>query len=503
VNLLPVRPAPVPGEDLCSLAERTARANRLNPTALGITPRMLIRCSPEPAMLTQLGVALDLTPGVLHEMTPEVYPREVVGTTGTRVPRRWRVSHVRWACPRCTPRAGIYLRDWQLALHPLCTSCPSLLYRTDRHLLSGFPTPDRQALTEQHRIVMALHGSRRDDFLAEELRRLYNLVLLVALTADHTWPPLSGWEAELREALPEIANDWTRVPPNQPAQAAAIVFECARVLPDGLRCQRLVDEALERLAAAPSAILRRRRDNGEGLELRFRAQHGEAAADDMDRLQRLLGHLEDLRWLAGLNADHIPALPPRPVRIEFSEPDLWWVDLTTVSHMLLTGLDLDPTALARTQAELGVTSIGRASRRLALGYGIAAGSDRWIGELVQDLVDAGLVDFADRRRRLAVAPLLVGQLRRHFSPATGWPQPPADEVLHAWAWIAFARSPPRDTDLHVAARSLDEGLNPEHRLVLHETVLAYLDDVSGPDTQLALPIASSVAAGQHGLSVVA
>lgn len=481
MNLLPVRPAPVPGEALCSLAERTAHANRLNPTALGVTPRMLIRCSPEPAMLTQLGVALDLAPEVLHEMTPEVYPGAVVGTTGTRLPRRWRVPHARWVCPRCTPRAGIYLRDWQLALHPLCTACPSLLSRADRPLLQGFPAPDQRALSAQHRIALALHGSRSDNFLADELRRLYNLVLVVALTADHTWPTLTGWEAELRAELPETANDWTHVPPDQPAQAAAIVLECARVLPDGPRCQRLVDEALDRLAAAPSAILRRRRDNGEGLELRSRAQPGETIHQDGGRLRQLREPLGDLGWLTGLTGEHIPMLPPTA---RFDDPNSWWADLAVVIHMLVTGAEPDIAAVARAHEELGISGIGRNSRRLALGYGITAGLDHRIHDLVQSLVNAGLVNFSERRRRLKVAPLLISELKRQFRTAAGWPQAPDDEILHAWSWITFARSP-ADPNLLAAAQSLDENLNPEHRLVLHETVLGYLDEVSRPDPQVA------------------
>lgn len=489
-ELLPVRPDPAPGEDLYSLAERTAAMNGVRPAALGLTPGTLARRSANPAVVMSLGAALGLSPSVARAMTVDLYPRTVTGRPGHSHARSWRLPGVRWTCPRCTPTTGIYLRDWQLALHPLCIACPSLLTQNDDPGPDASP-PDRRAVATQRRIADTLAKARTHPSYAQRLRRLYTLITLVALTADDEWPLLLGWEAEVREALTDPYRVWTKAPPGQPAHAVVLVMECSRALENRQLRRRLVQEGWERLGDDPALASYAQRLDWNGLLPDINADGPSSGVPvwDVDawRRYRALAHeVVDLQVRTGLRTDHLPAWDLRQGEV-FAPPEddrAQRVELAVTTHMLVAGSVHNRDTERRSRIALGVTGSGWTTRRLAHGRGIATKAAHEIRQLVHALVEDGLVDYAERRRHLAEAPDLVRHLQSLFQ---SWnPLNPVPlEAVETWMWVAMTRSPPVEDFLLGPAIELDGRLDPEQRLLLHQTMGEYLADSTEPDLLLA------------------
>lgn len=485
-GLLPVRPDPVAGEDLYSLAERTAAANGVHPAALGLTPGNSVRRSANQAVVERLGAALGLSPSVAKAITVDAYPHAVAGRPGRSQARSWRLPGVRWTCPRCTPTTGIYLRDWQFALHPLCVTCPSLLERPDDPRVDAFP-PDRRAVATQRRIAQTLVKSRTRPGHATNLRRLYTLITLVAFTADDEWPLLLGWEAEVREALTDRYRDWTKQPPAQPAHAAVLVLECSRALQDRQPRRRMVQEGWERLNEDPGLARYAQRFGWNGLlpDLDDDGPSDGIPVWDVDawRRYRTLAHeLVNLQQRTSLSADHVPAWDLRPGEM-FAPPQeerAQRAEIAVTTHMLLAGPMHSKDAERRSRIALGVTGSGWTTRRLTYGRGVAARAANEIRQLAGALVDDGLVDYAERRRHLGEATGLTRDLQsliRSWNPEITVPL----EAVETWLWVAMTRSPPAEDFLLQPALELDRRLDPEQRLVLHQMVGEYLEAVTHPD----------------------
>ncbi|MEP7765919.1 TniQ family protein [Sanguibacter sp. 25GB23B1] len=487
---LPVRPAPDPGEDLYSLAERTALANGIQPAVLGLSAASVTRRSADPAVLARLGSALGVSPADARTMTLDVYPPAVVGRAGQSQVRTWRLPGVRWVCPRCTPTSRVYLRDWQMALHPLCVTCPSLLQRTDEQDAGVLaPVPDGRAVATQRRIGDVLAKARRERSSAQQLRRLYALVTLVALTADDEWPLLIGWGADLRRHL-TTRHDWTKAPPAHPAQAAVPVLECARALTDRQSRRAMVHEGWERLRGEPDLWSQRRAAEWERV---LPSPHADGPSSgipawrpDTWRAYRLLVEtLTALQSSTGLGPQHVPGWDVRPGEV-FAPPEdrrAWRTDTAVTTHMLLAGPVHNADAERRSRIALGTTGSGWSTRRLAQGGGITLQTADEIEDLARRLVDDGLIDYAERRHHLACAPDLTRLLERlvqGFGVA-----PPGEEVLGTWIWVAVTSSPAWDDSLLTPALDLDGRLNPEQRLVLSDAALTYLADVTSPALHIA------------------
>ncbi|MCC2321267.1 TniQ family protein [Cellulomonas xiejunii] len=484
-ELLPIRPDPAPGEDLYSLAERTAVLNGVRPAALGLTPGTLARRSANPAVVKSLGAALGLSPSVVRAMTVDVYPRAVTGRPGKSQARSWRLPGVRWTCPRCTSTTGIYLRDWQLALHPLCVACPSLLERTDDARLDALP-PDRRAVATQRRIADTLAKARIHRRYALELRRLYALITLVALTADDEWPLLLGWEAEIREALTDRHSVWTKVPAGRPAHAVVLVMECSRALENRQTRRRLVQEGWERLSDDPALAKYAERLDWNGLLPDINADGPSSGipvwdVDAWRRYRALAQEIADLQERTGLRGDHIPVWDRRQGEV-FAPPDdcrAQRVELAVVTHMLVSGAVHNRDTERRSRVALGVTGSGWTTRRLAHGRGIATRAAHDIRRFVYALVEDGLVDYAERRQHLAEAPGLARHLHRLFQLWNA-DDPVPLEAVETWIWVAITCSPPVEDFLLDPALELDRRLDPEQRLLLHQTVEEYLTDTTRP-----------------------
>lgn len=490
-RLFPVRPDPAPGEDLYSLAERTAAMNGVPPAALGLTPSTQVRRSASPAVISQIGAALGLSVDAGRSMTVDVYPRSIAGRPGKRQARSWRLPMVRWTCPGCTSTTGIYLRDWQLALHPLCTNCPSLLETADVErsddLWRDIDPPDRRAVATQRRIAETLREARGRPRHTTRLRDLYTLVTLVAFTADDEWPLLLGWEAEIRAALRVRYRDWSRRPPAQPSDAAVLVLECSRTLGDRQARRHLVHEGWERLSDDPALAEHRQRFVWNGLwpDINADGPSDGIPAWDVDawRRYRALAHdLVDMQKRTGLGTDHVPAWDLRAGEVfapaENSRAQR--VELAVGTHMLLAGAVHNKHTERRSRTALGVTGSGSVTRRLSHGRGIASRVDAEIRHFAQSLVEEGLIDYAERRRHLAQAPGLTRRLQgilQSWSPQTVVPV----EAVETWLWVAMTCSPPLEASLLEPAIELDRRLDPERRLVLHRAVQEYLDSVERPD----------------------
>jgi len=491
MSRLPVRPEPVPGEALHSLIERTAAANGMSPAALGLTSTALKQRVLSKDTIARLSSALDMPVAELRALTVELYPPSVLGRPYVR---NWRVPGVRWICPRCTPTTGAYLRDWQLALHPLCTTCPSLLaVERAREPSTLVGAPDLRAVAAQRQIAQALAERRRGAQRGSgtrnaPLRRLYKLVTLVAATADREWPVLAGWEAELRETLDTFHTDWTRQPPNRPDQAAVVLLECWRAANSQPWQRTLIGEGWERLDESPEAedwFADSRRSLVPARTV-MGAELSDWRPDYVESYRWLMKRLARLQAETGIGPHHVPVwypqphefIPARGPRAHRRE------ELAVVLHMLLSGPQHDSAAERRSRKKLGLPGSGTITRRLTIGSGLVTSFAIELDAAADQLARAGLVDYAERRRYLkptiGLRQALLASLSRTNVEAG---QKVAPVVLMAWAWITLARSPLGDDDLTTTAVGLDRRLDPESHLILQTAALDYVEEAKAADAE--------------------
>jgi hypothetical protein len=341
----------------------------------------------------------------------------------------------------------------------------------------------------QQRIADVLSTSRHDRRSLKHLQDLYRLVTLVALTADDEWPLLVGWEAELREGLGSRNDDWTKYPSEDPADAAAIVLECARALADRQPRRSLVHEGWERLRAHPVYRSHGRATDWAGMLPSLRA---DGPSDGLAVWQReawtayrtLAKRLTELQSATGLRPEHIPGWDLRPGEVfaPADESRAWRTEIAVTAHMLLSGPVHNTETEHLSRIALGSTGSGWSTRRLALGRGITPQNAHDIESLARRLIAEGLVDYAERRRHLMGAPELIRQLAQLIQ-GFGL-NPSAAETLETWAWVSFTGGPAWDVWLLEPARDLDQHLDPEQRLLLSDAVLTYLAEATRPTVHL-------------------
>lgn len=490
MNLLPMRPQHATGEHLTSLLERTAVANNISPRAFGLREATIAREHVDATVVDRLSRAVAVPARELATMTLDAYPAGAIGRRHrpAATHRTWRLPAVRWSCPRCTPATGIYDRDWQLALHPLCTRCPALLRvhgDGDRPLVAP---PDERAVATQRRIAAHLDKLRRSRRSDGTLRRLYELTSLIAVTSDEHWPRLAGWEHELRrETLAHRA--WTCRPPTQPAQAAIVVLEAWRAIESPDRAERLVHEGWDRIRTHPDTEVRSLEDRWYRLlpkppiTERLTAERPERPS--RQTLTRLRSELRRLATAHGLQPRHVPDWVLLPDERFAPSPGQWPLraELARVTRHVLGG---DRNGVLKMPG-------GRYrmpfSRWVAEDRGIRPGLARAISDQARTLVDDGLIDYAERRQYLAASHHLLGRLR---TAAPGLDL--GDNALRAWVWVMLTHGPAAtraETDLAVET---DARLDPEQRLALRDAALDHLTQITetGATESCPLPLSPTV-----------
>ncbi|WP_081829831.1 TniQ family protein [Paraoerskovia marina] len=470
MNLLPVRPHFVEGEDFYSLLERTAEANKISTRAFGSRDAAIRREHVDPVVMARLGAALGVPLGELKNLTFDVYPGATTGRRARRnaTSRTWRVPGVRWSCPQCTRRTGVFLRDWQLALHPLCTRCPALLQVHGTVDVEPLPPPDSSATAAQHRIADELRALRQGRAPEGRLRRFYQLTSLIAVTADRDWPITHGWEMEIRQGgVPQW--NWMHRPPREPRQAAPVVLEAWRGIESPARGERLVAEGWERIRNHVDGDVRSLEDRWRyllpGPPIEEKLSPADCERPRRDVLHSLQFDMQELARTAGLRARHIPGWILRDEEGFAPRRSQWDLraELAHIARFLLY------TGTKRTLALPGDRYRMTVTRLVAEDRGIRPSLADAIRGQMRSLIEDGLIEYGQRRRYIAGSSLLVPSL------CTVQGLGRADEKsLHAWAWVMLTRGPAPRHGATRRAVALDAGLDPEQRLRLLEAATEQL-----------------------------
>lgn len=455
---LPVRPEPHTREALSGYAARLADANGLARSIVLPSWRHDIDVpSAEVSAIATLG---DLDPVATARLTMNRYPLAIRGH-GSQRRHGWRLHRsVRWVCPSCTPTTGRTDLLWQTALMPVCLTCRCYLVSAGSAPLMR---PAHPRVLELAEVLAELAESSIEDHTRRD--RLYRLRrrcqrLAATIEADH---PVRD------DALPDIdvtaARQWGPYPCPDPATVATLLVLSGRRLGRQKRTQ-------------PVHLQRR--------------QAAEFTETDRDRLAWFVTRLGRHVVHDGLRPDHVPTLLPIPEGEEERGPGAW-LSLTraaTALHLLISrAADQDATP-ASAMAALGVADIPSC----VLIDGIHTGSglrdqdaDLLFGALGTLIAD-GLVDYQRRRDTLRVVTRLPRDATRRL-PVTVTAEPVFGQLATAWIWTRFTRGPMRSSpwptlpDRDIAA--FDRRLDPETRLVLHETgqqLLADADLTSIPAT---------------------
>ncbi|WP_281965052.1 TniQ family protein [Serinicoccus marinus] len=456
---LPVRPSPRPGEPLTAYAARLADANGLTRSRVLLPWRQDIDVpSAEVSAIATLG---GLDPVATSRLTMNRYPLVIRGH-GPQRRHGWRLHHsVRWVCPSCTPTTGRTDLLWQTALMPVCLRCRCYLVDASSAPLVAVPAHPRVLELAQVLADLA-ESSIADHTRRNRLYRLRRRCQRLAATIDANHPVR---DADLPDMNVTAARQWGAYPCPDPATVATLIVLSGRRLVPQKRTQ-------------PVHLQRR--------------QAAEFTETDRDRLAWFLTRLGRNVVQDDLRPEHVPTLLPMPEGENGRGPGAW-LSLTRAAaalHLLISrAADQDATP-ASAMVALGVPDIPSC----ALIDGIHTGSglreqdsDLLFGALEVLLAD-GLVDYQRRRDTLRVVTRLPRDAIRRLPP-TFTDDPAFGQLALAWIWTRFTHGPMRSSpwptlpDRDVAA--FDRRIDPETRLVLHETgqqLLAEADLTSIPAT---------------------
>lgn len=439
---LPVRPAPRLGEPLSSYAVRLADANGL---ARGrVLPAWRHDIDVPTTELSTVGSLAALDPAVATRLTMDRYPLAIRGH-GPQRRHGWRLHHsVDWVCPSCTPSTGHRDLLWQTALVPVCLRCSCyLIHAGSQHV--AVPAHQRalevvQTLTELAEACIEDRGARHT--LYRRRRRCQRL----AATIDSD-PP--DQDADLPPVDFAAARRWGAYPCPDPATVAALLTLTA---PRRTRAQH---SKPAHLRCHQSAVL---------------------TDTDRDRLDWFLSRLRHHVQHDGLRPDHVPSMLPTPQGQGHRGPGAWLSPTRAATAMYL--LIAKATGHTETPAEamtaLGVPGIPSSVLidGVHTGQGLREQDDLLLTGALEILLADGLIDYQRRRDTLRVLHRLPEAATRHLPPTTtdrdGFRQ-----LALAWIWTRFTHGPMRSSpwpaipDREVAA--FDNRLDPETRLVLHET----------------------------------
>ncbi|WP_299450840.1 TniQ family protein [uncultured Serinicoccus sp.] len=454
---LPVRPAPRPGEPLSSYAARLADANGL---ARGrVLPAWRHDIDVPMRELSAIGSLAALDPGAATQLTMDRYPLAIRGH-GPQRRHGWRLHHaVAWVCPSCTVSTGHRELLWQTALVPVCLHCSCYLIRA-RSPHVAVPAPPRvleivQTLARLAEASVEDRGARQ--VLYRRRRRCQDLAAT-----------LNGDSLDLGGDLPPVdlaaARRWGAYPCPDPATVAALLVLTGR--------------------------RRGRRSKPAHLRCHQTALFTDADRDRLDWfLTRLRHHVDhdDLR------TGHVPSMLPPPQGDDARKPGAW-LSLTraaTALHMLISQATGDTATPGEAMAALGIAGIP--SCVLIDGIDAGQGMREQDGDLLttalQELLAAGLIDYQRRRDTLRPVSRLPKTTHRRLPTAIAT-KPAFRRLALAWIWTRFTHGPMRSSpwpttpDRDVAA--FDKRIDPETRLLLHETgqqLLADTDLLQIPATQ--------------------
>lgn len=444
---LPVRPAPRPGEPLSSYAVRLADANGLARGRVLPARRQDIDVPPR-ELSTVVSLAV-LDPAVATRLTMDRYPLAIRGH-GPQRRHGWRLHHsVDWVCPSCTVSTGHRDLLWQTALVPVCLRCSCYLSHAGSPQVA-VPAHPRvlevvQALTELAEASIEDRGARQ--VLYRRRRRCQQL----AATVD---PDFQGLGGDLPPVDARAARRWGAYPCPDPATVAALL-----VLTGPRRT--LKRSKLAHLRCGQSTVF---------------------TDADRDRLDWFLTRLRHHAQHDGLSPDHVPSMLPTP-QGDDRGPGAW-LSLTraaTAMHMLISRSAGDTETPEAAMTALGVRGIPSCAfiDGIHTNHGLREQDGELLTTALQKLLAAGLVDYQRRRDTLRPGPRLPSTILRRL-PATVTSAPGFRRLALAWIWTRFTHGPMRSSpwpttpDRDVAA--FDNRLDPETRLLLHETGQQLLAD---------------------------
>lgn len=456
---LPVRPTPWPGEPLTSFVARLADANGIHRDR--VLPRHRHDIDVPATELTTVVNLAGLDASAAGRLTMNRYPVAIRGH-GPQRRHGWRLhSAVTWMCPLCTPATGRTDLLWQTGLMPVCRQCACYLVRSEApHLVR----PAHPRVLELAAVLAEMAEAAIDDLGTR--RRLYHLrrrCQRLAATIDNNAPAMA-------EDLPPVdiraARLWGAYPSPDPATVATL------------------------LSLAGAGLVREKRSTAADLRCH---EAGEFTAADRERLTWFLTRIRHHVTRDHLRPDHVPTLLPLPSDAPQGRPGQW-LSLTraaTALHILISStLDQDATPATATLA-LGVPGIplNLLIDGIHTGHGLRQQDADLLVAAIDTLIAAGLVDY--QRRRDTLRPLTrLPRAVRHGLPADRAYGPSTERLALSWIWTRFTAGPMRssrwpdipDRDVH----AFDARLDPETRLVLHETgqqLLADADLLTIPATQ--------------------
>lgn len=454
---LPVRPEPRTREPLSRYVVRLAEANGVSPSR--VLPPWRHDIDVPKSELATVAALGRLQPAETARMTMDRYPPAIRGY-GPQHRHGWRLHHsVRWICPICTLPTGHTDLLWQTALMPVCLQCDCyLVQRAGPHVM----VPATPRILELTDILGELAEASIDDRRARE--RLYRLRRRCQARAA-TITATDSEDGLLASIDVTAARKWTAYPCPDPVTAAAL------------------------LILSGGRLRREKRTKPRHLR---RHQSAAFTSSDRDRLEWFLTRIRHHITHDGLRSDHVPALLPHPAGDNERGPGAW-LSLTraaTALHMLInTASGRDPSPEVSTHA-LGVHGIPTCLLidGVHAGAGLRAQDCDLLTKALDRLLVDGLVDYQRRRDTLRSVTRLPGSTLRRLpsgSPAVG-----QRSLALAWIWTRFTHGPMRsspwptipDRDVHV----FDKRLDPETRLLLHETgqqLLADTDLLHIPATQ--------------------
>lgn len=456
-SLLPVRPVPRPGEPLSSYAARLADANGL---ARGrVLPAWRHDIDVPRRELSAIGSLSALDPGAAAQLTMDRYPLAVRGH-GPQRRHGWRLHHaVAWVCPSCTVSTGHRELLWQTALVPVCLRCSCYLIR------AGSPhvaVPAHPRVLEVVEYLTALAEASVED------RRARRVLYRRRRRCQDLAATLNGDSLDLGGDLPPVdlaaARRWGAYPCPDPATVATLL-----------------------VLTGPR---RGRRSKPAHLRCHQTALFTDADRDRLDWfLTRLRHHVDH----DGLRTGHVPSMLPPSQGEEERKPGAW-LSLTraaTALHILISQATGHTGTPGAAMTALGV--VGIPSCILIDGIHAGQGLREQDGDLLttalQQLLANGLIDYQRRRDTLRPVTRLPGTSLRRL-PTTVTTAPEFRRLALAWVWTRFTHGPMRsspwptlpDRDVH----AFDQRIDPETRLVLHETGqqrLADTDLLQIPATQ--------------------
>lgn len=447
-HLLPVRPAPRPGEPLTSFAARLADANGIHRDR--VLPRYRHDVDiprPELSAITALA-GLDLA--ATAQLTMDRYPPAVRGH-GPQRRHGWRLHHlVKWMCPSCTLTAGHSELLWQTALMPVCLRCRCyLIPATATHVTA----PAHPRVLDLAVLLAGMaEASVKDPRPRRALYRLRRRCLALSATVQ----PAHAADAELPLIDVAAARAWGAYPSSDPRTVAALLV--------------LAGGALTRQRRRPAGKPRR-------------SQPATMTTADRDRLAWFLTRIRHHITADDLRPCHVPTLLPAPAADQPRRPGQW-LSLTRAAtglHLLISqakGATASPDAAMRA---LGVPGIPGCVLIDGIhdGSGLRQGDADLLTAAMDHLLASGLVDYQRRRDTLRAVPRLPTSTTRQLS-ADSVPDRHGEQLALGWIWTRFTHGPMRssrwphlpDRDVH----AFDARIDPETRLVLHEAGQQLLAD---------------------------